>query len=443
MINVTGTLINLYQVCKRETWLHANGIRMEHTSDVVTSYPNRAARYEEVRIGGSVIDFYDPKEKVIHEIKKSTSKEEAYIWQVKYYLLLFEREGIADVVGMLEYPLLRETMRVELEEGDREILRQMEVEIRQLIGEEACPPALSKGKCGACSYYEFTPVDEEGQEGQPRYIPIETVDNLFVFGSLDTNSMMYNFLGKHQVAVHFFDYYEHYTGSFMPKDYLLSGKMQIAQMKHHIRQEKRMAIARSFIDGAAFNMLKNLRYYTNRGKDTRQQIERIEAYIPLIATATDIPMLMGIEGNIRQTYYEAFDTIIDGFSMGNRTKMPPSNEVNAMISFANSMCYSLCLDAIYHTQLNPTISFLHEPGERRYSLALDMAEIFKPILADRLIFSMFNRKQLRESDFDQHLNRCLLKQSSMKKVAQEWEERTKETIKHRKLGRSVSYRHLI
>ena len=78
MINVTGTLINLYQVCKRETWLHANGIRMEHTSDVVmegklvheTSYPNRAARYEEVRIGGSVIDFYDPKEKVIHEIKK-------------------------------------------------------------------------------------------------------------------------------------------------------------------------------------------------------------------------------------------------------------------------------------------------------------------------------------------------------------------------------------
>ena len=163
MINVTGTLINLYQVCKRETWLHANGIRMEHTSDVVTegklvhetSYPNRAARYEEVRIGGSVIDFYDPKEKVIHEIKKSTSKEEAYIWQVKYYLLLFEREGIADVVGMLEYPLLRETMRVELEEGDREILRQMEVEIRQMIGEAACPPALSKGKCGACSYYEF------------------------------------------------------------------------------------------------------------------------------------------------------------------------------------------------------------------------------------------------------------------------------------------------
>ena len=290
---------------------------------------------------------------------------------------------------------------------------------------------------------KFTPVDEEGREGQVRYIPIETVDNLFVYGSLDANSALYNFLGKNQVAVHFFDYYEHYTGSFMPKEYLLSGRMQIAQMKYHIRKEKRMNIARSFIQGAAFNMLKNLRYYNNRGKDTIIQIERIESYVPLILTANDIPMLMGIEGNVRQTYYEAFDKIIDGFVMGNRSKMPPSNEVNAMISFVNSMCYALCLDAIHHTQLNPTISYLHEPGERRYSLALDVAEIFKPILADRLIFSMFNRRQIQKSDFDQKLNGCLLKPAAVKKVVQEWEERTKETIKHRTLGRSVSYKHLI
>ncbi len=290
---------------------------------------------------------------------------------------------------------------------------------------------------------KFTPVDEEGREGQPRYIPVETVDNLFVFGSLDANSAMYNFLGKNQIVVHFFDYYEHYTGSFMPKDYLLSGRMQIAQMKHYIRKDKRMAIARRFIQGAAFNMLKNLKYYNNRAKDTLSQINRIENYIPLIETAIEIPELMGIEGNIRQTYYEAFDIIIDGFVMGNRSKMPPSNEVNAMISFANSMCYSVCLDAIYHTQLNPTISFLHEPGERRYSLALDLAEIFKPILADRLIFSMFNRKQIQKSDFDQKLNGCLLKPSSMKKVSQEWENKVKETIKHKMLGRHVSYKHLI
>ena len=111
MMNVTATLINLYHVCKREMWLHAHGIRMEHTSDLVTegklvhetSYPNRAVRYEEVRIGGSVIDFYDPREKLVHEIKKSAAKEEAHAWQVKYYLYLFEREGIEVVIGLMEY----------------------------------------------------------------------------------------------------------------------------------------------------------------------------------------------------------------------------------------------------------------------------------------------------------------------------------------------------
>ena len=114
-----------------------------------------------------------------------------------------------------------------------------------------------------------------------------------------------------------------------------------------------------------------------------------------------------------------------------------------MISFANSMCYTACLDAIYHTQLNPTISFLHQPGERRYSLALDIAEIFKPLLADRLIFSMFNRKQLQASDFERKLNGCLLKPTSRKKVAEEWEKRLSETVKHRSLGKSVSYKYLI
>lgn len=166
---VTATHINYYHICKRKLWLFGNGINMEHTSDLVTegrlvhetSYSDRAARYEEVRIGGSVIDFYDPKGKVVHEIKKSSAKEEAHVWQVKYYLLLFEREGIEDVVGLLEYPLLRETQRVELEEGDREALVRMETDIRCIIEAEECPSGLPKGKCRQCSYYEFCYVGEE------------------------------------------------------------------------------------------------------------------------------------------------------------------------------------------------------------------------------------------------------------------------------------------
>ena len=206
---------------------------------------------------------------------------------------------------------------------------------------------------------QFIPVDEEGREGQPKFIPVESVDNLYAFGALDANSSLYNFLGKEQISVHFFDYYEHYTGSFMPKDYLLSGKVIIAQTDHYSKLSKRLVLAQLFVDGAAFNILKNLRYYNNREKNTSPQIERIEALVEQIPHTKDIEMLMGIEGNIRFTYYEAFDTIINDFVMGNRSKQPPSNEVNALISFTNMLCYALCLDMIHHTQLNPTISFLH------------------------------------------------------------------------------------
>lgn len=290
---------------------------------------------------------------------------------------------------------------------------------------------------------KFTPLDEDGNEGTPKYIPIESVDNLYTFGSLDANSAMYNFLGKEQVSVHFFDYYEHYTGSFMPKDYLLSGKVLIAQAEAYIKPKKRILIAQKLVEGASFNMLKNLRYYNNREKDTLAQIGRIEALILHIPFAEDTETLMGIEGNIRISYYEAFNVIINDFNMGNRSKQPPSNEVNAMVSFVNSLCYTLCLDMIYHTQLNPTISFLHQPGQRRYSLALDIAEVFKPLLADRLIFSLLNKKQVQQSDFDNNLNRCLLRDCGRKTVVKAWDEKLNETIKHRSLGRSVSYKHLV
>jgi CRISPR-associated protein Cas1 len=289
----------------------------------------------------------------------------------------------------------------------------------------------------------FTPVDENNQEGQTRYIPIETVDNIYCFGSLDANSALYNFLGKNHVSVHFFDYYEHYTGSFMSKDYLLAGKMQIEQTRYYSSDKKRLVIARKFVEGAAFNMLKNLAYYSNRGKGLSEHIDRIVGYQSLISHSTRIDELMGIEGNIRQAYYAGFDLIINDFDMGSRTKQPPNNEINALISFGNMLCYTACLSQIYHTQLNPTISFLHEPGYRRYSLALDIAEIFKPMLIDRIIFTVLNKRQLKASDFRKELNACVMKDSARKTFVQAFEEKLKETFKHRKLSRNVSYKHLI
>lgn len=172
-------------------------------------------------------------------------------------------------------------------------------------------------------------------------------------------------------------------------------------------------------------------------------IEQIETYRQSIPLSKTVAELMGVEGNCRHMYYTAFDLIINDFEMGNRTKQPPSNEVNALISFANMMCYSTVLGQIYHSQLNPTISFLHKPGARRYSLALDIAEVFKPLLVDRMLFKLLNKREIRAEHFDKKMNGCRLNDAGRKIVVREWDERLRDTIKHRSLGRNVSYKHLI
>lgn len=289
----------------------------------------------------------------------------------------------------------------------------------------------------------FQPVGEESEKKKPRYLPVSGVSALYIFGSVDANSALYNFLGRQHIPVHFFDYYKHYTGSFSPKEYLLAGQMLVNQADAYRAKKKRLPIARAFVDGASFNMLKNLRYYNNRGKKLDKQIKHIEQLRERLDTVHSVPELMGVEGNCRQSYYTAYEEIVEGYAWEGRKKRPPKNELNALVSFGNSMCYTLCLDAIYNSQLNPTISFLHEPGTRRYSLALDVAEVFKPILVDRLIFRLCNRKELRPQHFDFIDNACFLAESGRKVFVQAWEERLQQTIQHRKLDRKVSYRHLV
>ena len=168
-MNITGTHFNYYQICKRKLWLFANGISMEHTSDLVyegkliheESYPQRSAKYEEVEMDGIKVDYYDTLHKVIHEIKKSDKVEVAHEWQLKYYMYVFEQNGIEGISGILEYPVLRKRDTVLLSDIGRETIVEMINEIKQVIESDFCPPLEKKRICRNCSYWDFCYSGEE------------------------------------------------------------------------------------------------------------------------------------------------------------------------------------------------------------------------------------------------------------------------------------------
>lgn len=277
-----------------------------------------------------------------------------------------------------------------------------------------------------------------------RYIPIEDVDSIYAYGELNLNTKLINFLAQNGVLIHFFNYYGFYTGSFYPKEKLNSGFLFVEQVKHYIDEGKRQKIAKEILKAASFNIYRNLRYYNERGKNLEEYMTKIETLRNKFDECSSIHEIMGVEGNIRKTYYEAFNIIINQeINFEKRVKRPPDNMINSMISFANSMVYTTVLSEIYHTQLNPTVSFLHEPGERRFSLSLDIAEVFKPLIADRLIFSMLNKNQITENDFHSELNYIYMKDSARKSFVKEYDDRLATTIKHRTLDKEVSYRYLI
>jgi CRISPR-associated protein Cas1 len=226
----------------------------------------------------------------------------------------------------------------------------------------------------------------------------------------------------------------------MPRDRNVSGDLTVKQVEYYLDEEKRFFIALSFVEGALFHMVRNLREY----KDTKPYQDEINKELQNAYKAKSITELMGCEGRARESYYQAFNVILKkDFFIQKRQKRPPTNPVNALISFGNSMIYSTVLSEIYHTQLNPTVSYLHEPRDRRYSLSLDIAEIFKPLIADPIIFKLVNNNMIRLEDFEEDVSFCYLNETGRKKFLKEFDQKLSTTIKHRKLKRKVSYRTLI
>lgn len=285
----------------------------------------------------------------------------------------------------------------------------------------------------------------ESEKNKRKYIPVENTQEISIFGEVTINKKLLDFLSQKEIILHFYNYYGYYSGTFYPRQHYNSGFMILKQVEAYLDEKRRLGLAKKFTEGAILNILKVLQYYFNRGKDLKENIENIEKLGLKLEECKSCNELMAVEGNVRRYYYEGFDKIIEDrdFVFAFRTRQPPRNRLNALISFGNSLLYTTVLSEIYKTHLDPRIGFLHTANFRRFSLNLDIAEVFKPIIVDRVIFTLLNKNMLKSSDFEEELEGIYLKEKGQKIFVEEFDKRLNTTISDKGLGRNISYRSLI
>jgi CRISPR-associated protein Cas1 len=282
-------------------------------------------------------------------------------------------------------------------------------------------------------------------DGERKFIPVENTKEIHIFGEITLNKDALEFLSQKEIILHFYNYYEYYVGSFYPREHYNSGYITVSQARHYLDTNLRVSLAKKFVFGSISNMEKVVRYYNNRGVNLENILANLRNLKDNLNSIVDIPTLLALEGKSREIYYDSFNEILKDsqFFMDKRTRRPPKDSINALISFGNSLMYTTILSQIYKTHLDPRIGYLHESNFRSFSLNLDVSEIFKPIIVDRVIFSLVNRGVIGVDFFDKRLNGIYLSENGAKEFVKAFDERLNSTISYKTLGRNVSYRTLI
>lgn len=280
------------------------------------------------------------------------------------------------------------------------------------------------------------------KEGKNVYIPIENTREIYCLNEVSINTKLLDFLSKNHVIIHFFNYYEGYSGTFYPRDQYSSGKLMIRQVQTF--EDNRLVVAKAIVKGIGNNISEVLyHYYKHEKKEVKDMIDWIKSdFYQLLNKANNIKQVLAAEGDLWQRFYAQFKYFLpEDFIMNKRVKRPPDNPMNALVSFGNTLLYTKTITAIYQTHLDQRISFLHEPTKGRFSLSLDLCEVFKPIIVFRTIFDLVNNRKLQvEKHFDKNVNYCILNEEGRNIFITAFEERLESVFIHPVLRRKISYR---
>lgn len=247
-------------------------------------------------------------------------------------------------------------------------------------------------------------------------VPITSIDHIIISDECTLTTKIINLIGYENITISFLNYYGNITGHFIPHT-PVSGKVRIQQSQAYLNPNVRNSIMLTIMQETTNKMLDNLIYYRNTGKKISNDINSIrELQNKMNNNATNENTIMGYEGNIKQYYYNAWKEIDKELDFLPRIKRPPNNKINCLISFINSLVYSKVRTAIANTSLDDSISFIHASSPKRHSLTLDLSEPFKPLITDKLIFTIVRKNMWKDNWFVHDNHVCLLSEHGRENV---------------------------
>lgn len=259
----------------------------------------------------------------------------------------------------------------------------------------------------------------ESENGK-KYIPVETTDSLYIYSNVIMSGNFFDFMNQVGLNVSFINKYGEKIGSFVPNNSRRNIKTELKQLRMYDSEKERLDMARRLEIASVSNIRANLRYYQRRKNATELEaaVKDMTDIITKLNEARDINHMMMLEAQARQKYYGCFNSILEGkqFYFDKRTRRPPQDPLNAMISFGNTLLYQRIANEINRTSLDIRIGIVHAAGNRPESLNLDLADLFKPILVDRTIFTLVNRKMINVNDFVEVENNGIYLNNRAKKI---------------------------
>ena len=258
---------------------------------------------------------------------------------------------------------------------------------------------------GILSQSDYTILFEN--KNKKVYIPIEATKILNIYSNIIINSNFFNLMNSKNIIVNLFDKHNRYIGKFIPNNTRKSCLLLLKQVEIYNDYNKRMNMAKDILSSEIYNLKSNLKYYNRRyNHDIKEKIKLIEKAEKEINLIKEHEKLLLCEARIKGIYYSCFNEILQNekFKFIKRSKRPPQDPINALISFGNTLLYNYIAKEIYKTKLDIRIAYLHSSNNRYESLNLDLANIFKPIIVDKIIFKLINKKIINDRLHFENIN---------------------------------------